>query len=128
MQLFFSCKMENVTGKILIFLIFLLKLPRQWFWIKNKKNRYTPAYPNFIGIRGYSLHRHAILMKSQHKCLSCMLYHVMQELQKLNYQSNENVFSCKNNYHAVKVYLNFLTCCVQNMIKSIMSKFKCDPQ
>ena len=30
------------------------------FWSKNKKNRYTPAYPSFKkwGIRGYTLHGH----------------------------------------------------------------------
>ena len=36
------------------------------FWIKNKKNRYTPVNPSFTiqkwGLRGYSLHGHVFLM------------------------------------------------------------------
>ena len=36
------------------------------FWSKNKKNRYTPAYPSFSiqkwGLRGYILHGHVFLM------------------------------------------------------------------
>ena len=36
------------------------------FWSKNKKNRYTPAYPSFAilkwGSRGYTLHGHVFLM------------------------------------------------------------------
>ena len=35
-------------------------------WSKNKKNRYTPAYPSFAilkwGSRGYTFHGHVILM------------------------------------------------------------------
>ena len=55
---------ENFIGKILIILICLLKnidcgytleplrdgsneYPQSMFWNKNKKNRYTPAYPSF---------------------------------------------------------------------------------
>ena len=38
------------------------------FWSKNKKNRYTPAYPSFTmlkwGLRGYILHGHVFLMNS----------------------------------------------------------------
>ena len=40
--------------------------PQSMFWSKNKKNRYTPAYPSFTirkwGLRGYSLHGHVIVM------------------------------------------------------------------
>ena len=40
--------------------------PQSMFWSKNKKNRYTPAYPSFAilkwGLRGYSLHGHVFLM------------------------------------------------------------------
>ena len=36
------------------------------FWSKNKKNRYTAAFPSFTiysgGLRGYSLHRLVSLM------------------------------------------------------------------
>ena len=36
------------------------------FWSKNKKNRYTPAYPSLTiykwGIRGYLFHGHVFLM------------------------------------------------------------------
>ena len=37
------------------------------FWSKNKKNRYTRAYPSFTickwGIRGYLFHGHVFLMQ-----------------------------------------------------------------
>ena len=40
--------------------------PQSMFWSKNKKNRYTPAYPSFAiykwGLRGYILHKHLIMM------------------------------------------------------------------
>ena len=40
--------------------------PQSLFWSKNKKNRYTPAYPSFTiqkwGLWGYSLHGHVFLM------------------------------------------------------------------
>ena len=40
--------------------------PQSMFWSKNKKNRYTPAYPSFAilkwGSRGYTLHGHVFLM------------------------------------------------------------------
>ena len=49
---FFSLKIENFIGKILMFLIFKLKTcieyPQCMFWTKNKKYRYTPAYPIFV--------------------------------------------------------------------------------
>ena len=63
--IFFSSKIDNFCKKkIDIFLIFALnidcgytlepprrgssnKYPQFKFWIKNKKNRYTPAYPSF---------------------------------------------------------------------------------
>ena len=41
--------------------------PQSMFWSKNKKNRYTPAYPSFSkqkwGLRGYTLHGHVFMMK-----------------------------------------------------------------
>ena len=61
---FLVVKMKNFTGKILIFfLIFAQNIdcgytlepprrggsneyPQSMFWSKNKKNRYTPAYPS----------------------------------------------------------------------------------
>ena len=65
-QRFFSVvKIEDFVGKILIFFLFLLQnidcgymlepprrggskeYPQSMFWSKNKKNRYTPAYPRF---------------------------------------------------------------------------------
>ena len=40
--------------------------PQSMFWSKNKKNRYTPAYPSLAiytwGSRGYTLHGHVFLM------------------------------------------------------------------
>ena len=66
-------KMKNFTGKNDIFLIFAQNIdcgytlepprrggsneyPQSMFWSKNKKNRYTPAYPNFFlyksGVQG----------------------------------------------------------------------------
>ena len=43
------------------------------FWSKNKKNRYTPAYPSIpqfyyieVGFKGYSIHGHVFLMHSSH--------------------------------------------------------------
>ena len=54
---FLVVKMENFTETILIFFLFLaqnidcgytLEPPRRsMFLSKNKKNRYTPAYPSF---------------------------------------------------------------------------------
>ena len=39
------------------------------FWSKNKKNRFTPAYPSFAiqkwGSRGYTLHGHVFVMHIQ---------------------------------------------------------------
>ena len=54
-------KMKIFTGKFLVFLLFLLQnidcgyslegssneYPQSMFWSKNKKNRYTSAYPSF---------------------------------------------------------------------------------
>ena len=46
------------------------KYPQSMFWSKNKKNRYTPAYPIFAiykwGSRGYILHGHVFLMLFQY--------------------------------------------------------------
>ena len=40
--------------------------PQSMFRSKNKKNRYTPAYPSFTmqkwGLRGYLVHGHVLLM------------------------------------------------------------------
>ena len=40
--------------------------PQSMFWSKNKKNRYTPAYPSFAiqnwGSRGYTLYGHVFVM------------------------------------------------------------------
>ena len=40
--------------------------PQSMFWIKNKKNRYTPANPSFAiqkwSLMGYILHGHVFLM------------------------------------------------------------------
>ena len=57
---FFRSKIDNFQRKIFdIFLIFALNIdcgprrggsneyPQSMFWSKNKKNRYTPAYPSF---------------------------------------------------------------------------------
>ena len=63
---FFSAvKIQNFIGKILMFFFIFAQnidrgytlepprrggsneYPQSMFWIKNKKNRYTPAYPNF---------------------------------------------------------------------------------
>ena len=70
---FFGLKSENFIGKNLIFFLFLLQnidcgysleppcrggsneYPQSMFWSKNKKNRYTPAYPVFLyksGVQG----------------------------------------------------------------------------
>ena len=42
------------------------KYPQSMFWIKNKKNRYTPVKPSFTiykwRLRGYTFHRHVFLM------------------------------------------------------------------
>ena len=83
-EIFFDCKNENFHWKKFdIFLIFAQNIdcgytleppqrggsneyPQSMFWSKNKKNRYTPAYPSFAikqwGLRGYTLHGHVILM------------------------------------------------------------------
>ena len=72
-----ALKIENFIGIKLIFLIFMLKTlivstrknrlgsgsngyPLSMFWIKNKKNRYSPVNPSFPihkwGLSGYSFH------------------------------------------------------------------------
>ena len=77
-------KIEKFQHKILdIFLIFAQNIdcgytlepprrggsneyPQSMFWSKNKKNRYTPAYPSFTilkwGSRGYTLYGHVFVM------------------------------------------------------------------
>ena len=84
---FVSCKKMKIFSRIFfdIFLIFAQNIdcgytlepprrggsneyPQSMFWSKNKKNRYTPAYPSFAiekwGSRGYTLHGHVFLMRS----------------------------------------------------------------
>ena len=46
----FHIKNENISGKVMIFSLFLLRggsneYPQSMFWTKNKKKSYTPAYP-----------------------------------------------------------------------------------
>ena len=48
----FGCKNDNFQWKNFeIFLLFAQNIdceyPQSMFWSKNKKNRYTPAYPSF---------------------------------------------------------------------------------
>ena len=31
--------------------------PQSMFWSKNKKNRYTPAYPSLVGFKGVNITR-----------------------------------------------------------------------
>ena len=41
--------------------------PQSIFWSKNKKNRYTPAYPSFTilkwGLTGYLFHGYVFMME-----------------------------------------------------------------
>ena len=43
--------------------------PQFLFWGKNKKSRYNPVNPSFTifkwGLKGYTLHGHVFIMKSQ---------------------------------------------------------------
>ena len=83
---FFVCKNEKFHWKKFdVFLIFAQNIdcgytlepprrggsneyPQSMFWSKNKKNKYTPAYPTFAiqkwGLRGYTLHGHVFVMSS----------------------------------------------------------------
>ena len=77
-EIFLALKIENFQlKKIDIFLNFAQNIdcgytleppryPQSMFWSKNKKNRYTPAYPSFTiqkwGMRGYTLHGHVFPM------------------------------------------------------------------
>ena len=49
--------------------------PQSMFWSKNKKNRYTPAYPSSTiqkwGLRGYSIH--VFLMRIQSSYFKLLL-------------------------------------------------------
>ena len=64
LRFFSAVKIENFSRKVLIFFLFLFKTdcgytlepprrggsneyPQSMFWSKNKKNRYSPAYPSF---------------------------------------------------------------------------------
>ena len=44
-EIFSGVKYEKKMNKKMIFFLFLLKT--LYFWSKNKKYRYTPAYPSF---------------------------------------------------------------------------------
>ena len=70
-----------------IFLIFAQNIdcsvsneyPQSMFWSKNKKNRYTPAYPSFTVckwvIRRYSLYGNVFLIKvEQIQCHILLLF------------------------------------------------------
>ena len=65
-EIFLALKIENFQLKIFMFFLFLLKkkiycgytleqprqggsneYPQSMFWSKNKKNRFTPVFPNF---------------------------------------------------------------------------------
>ena len=51
-EIFSVLKFENFVGKFMIFFLFFAQnidceYPQSMFWGKNKKNRYTPAYPSF---------------------------------------------------------------------------------
>ena len=54
------------------------KYPQSMFWIKNKKIRYTPAYPSFAikkwGLRGYTFHGHVFLMIKLYRCVHLLMY------------------------------------------------------
>ena len=72
---FFRSKIDNFLRKIFdIFLIYAQnidcgytlepprrggsnKYPQSMFWSKNKKNRYTPAYPSLVGFKGVFIAR-----------------------------------------------------------------------
>ena len=73
-DVFSAVEIKNFSRKCLIFFLFLLEnidcggsneYPQS---IKNKKNRYTPAYPSFAiytwGSRVYALHGHVFVMSS----------------------------------------------------------------
>ena len=89
---FFRSKIDNFQRKIVdIFLSFaqnidcgyLLEPPRRggsnvypqsMFWSKNKKNRYTPAYPSYAiksGVWGYTFHGHVFMMRSS-RLVTCL--------------------------------------------------------
>ena len=75
-EIFKIVKNENFQQKIFdVFLVFAQRggsneYPQSMFWSKNKKNRYTPAYPSFDiqkwGSWGYALHGHVFLMFLRH--------------------------------------------------------------
>ena len=50
--------------------------PQSMFWIKNKKNRYTPVFPIFfiekLCLRGYTLHGHVFLVDGENYGLFCI--------------------------------------------------------
>ena len=68
-EIFIGVKNENFQQKTFgIFLIFAQNIdcgecgyPQSMFWSKNKKNRYTPAYPSFcyikVGFKGVFISR-----------------------------------------------------------------------
>ena len=83
---FFSCKkkLKISPENFDIFNMFAHKIDRGYtleppprFWIKNKKNRYTPVNPSFyyinVGFKGYTLQGHVFMMLAltwKHGCVN----------------------------------------------------------
>ena len=47
------------------------------FWSKNKKNRYTPAYPSYyikVGSKGFTLHGYVFLMFNKTHLVDAVLH------------------------------------------------------
>ena len=70
------------------------------FWSKNKKNRFTPAYPSFAiekwGSRGYTLHGHVFVMYIYDlvKDVVFSLAHLSQMLLKRAYTTSGFILAC----------------------------------
>ena len=75
--------------------------PQSMFWSKNKKNRYTPAYPSFTiqkwGSRGYTCHGHVFLMKRSMNSI--------KNLTNLERKNNFRHYNKDNNIHKEQDYL-----------------------
>ena len=60
--------------------------PQSMFWSKNKKNRFTPAYPSFTiqkwGSRRYTLHGHVFVMKNNKDFIRKILMFLLSALDK----------------------------------------------
>ena len=75
------------------------------FWSKNKKNMYTPAYPNFSilkwGLRGYTLHGHVFLMPRNVNllfiCNFQATFHTHDSVTLQHFHPSK--FMCKQNWH-----------------------------